>query len=186
VETHASPRWAASLGAATLVLVLGWFAFVEHTRVPLLGWCDLGVHEFGHFLFMALQAPELVVAIMGNGSQTLMPLLLAGAFLFTRGDWAGVGICLAWAGTTMQDASVYIADAPYQRLELFTPGGEHDWAFVLGPDGLNVLERAGPIASLVNDVGLVVLVLGLCACIVPAALRQLEAQPAGYAETDAP
>src|SRR6478672_6294839 len=30
------PRWAASLATAALVLVLGWFAFVEGERVPIL------------------------------------------------------------------------------------------------------------------------------------------------------
>ena len=175
---RSDPRWLASLGCAALVLVLGWFAFVRETRVPLLGWCDLGVHEFGHFLFMALQAPELVTAVMGNGFQTLVPLVLAAAFVVTRADWPAAGVCIAWAGTTLQDASVYIADAPFQRLELFTPGAEHDWGFVLGSDGLDVLDSAGGIASFVHDVGFVTLVVGLCACLAPAALRQRTAAPA--------
>lgn len=176
--TRSDPRWHASLACAVLVLVLGWFAFVRETRVPLLGWCDLGVHEFGHFLFMALQAPELVIAVMGNGFQTLMPLVLAAAFVVTRGDWPAAGVCIAWAGTTLQDASVYIADAPYQRLPLFIPGGEHDWGFALGSDGLDVLGIAGGIANVVHDAGFVILVVGLCACLAPAALRQWSAEPA--------
>lgn len=53
----------------------------------------------------------------------------------------------------MQDASVYIADAPYERLALI--GGEHDWAFVF--DALHRMDQAGTVATLVRDAGLLVL-----------------------------
>jgi hypothetical protein len=48
---------------------------------------------------------------------------------------------------------VYIADAPYERLELI--GGEHDWAFVLGE--LGRVEQAATIASIVRGAGVLVL-----------------------------
>jgi hypothetical protein len=175
--TRADPRWPAALACTGLALVLGWFAFVRETRVPLLGWCDLGVHEFGHFFFMALRAPELVVAMMGNGLQTFVPLALAVVLAVARGDWPAAGLCLAWAGTTLQDASVYIADAPFQRLPLFIPGTEHDWGLALGPEMLDILDRSGEIAKAVHHAGVVALAAGLCLCLVPAALRQVEAAP---------
>ena len=61
--------------------------------------------------------------------------------------------------TNFQDASVYIADAPYQRLELI--GGEHDWAFVLGHEGLDRLHQAAQIASTVRGIGVLILIVAI-------------------------
>src|SRR5690348_13278817 len=107
---------ARSAACGALGLVLGFFAFVQGRRVPILGMVDLGVHELGHMLFS--WAPSLVMLLAGNGTQTALPLLVAAAFAYFKRDWPAAGLCLAWAGTTLQDASVYIADAPYQRLPL--------------------------------------------------------------------
>lgn len=155
--------------------MLGYFAFVQERRVPLLGWVDLGVHELGHLLFMA--APDLVRVTMGNGLQTLLPLLVAVAYALGRRDWPAAGLCLAWAGTTLQDASVYIADAPTQALPLLFPGGTHDWGYILGAEQLDALDQAGTIARSVHDVGFVAVVLGLCVCLGPAVVRQLAPEP---------
>lgn len=167
-----APRWAASLATAAGVLVLGWYAFFEERRVPLLGMADLGVHELGHLLFML--GPDLLAAAMGNGLQTLLPLLVGLAFAIGRRDWPATGFCLAWAGTTLQDASVYIADAPYQAMPLLFAGTTHDWAYILGPLQLDALGSAAVIAARVHDLGLVVLVAGFGTCLLPAILRQLE------------
>jgi hypothetical protein len=168
----ANPRWPASLATAAGALVLGWFAFVEERRVPVLGMADLGVHELGHLLFTA--APDLWTAVMGNGLQTLLPLLVGAAFALGRRDWPATGFCLAWAGTTLQDASVYIADAPFQAIPLLFAGTTHDWAYVLGPQQLDALDRAADVASTVHDAGLLVLAAGVGTCLLPAVLRQLE------------
>jgi hypothetical protein len=61
---------------------------------------------------------------------------------------------LAWASTNFQDASVYIADAPYERLQLI--GGEHDWAFVF--DHLHRMNDAASVARVVADTGALVLI----------------------------
>ncbi len=160
------PRWAASLATAALVLVLGWFAFVKGARVPILGMVDLGVHEFGHLLFS--WAPEFVMVLMGNGTQSLLPLIVAACFVWFRRDWPAAGLCLAWCGTTLQDASVYIADAPYQRLTLLKENSIHDWAYVLGAEQFYALDKAALIATCVKDVGLALLVTGFGVCLAPA------------------
>jgi hypothetical protein len=165
-RSAADPRWAASLATAGGVLVLGWFAFVRGVRVPILGMVDLGVHELGHMLFF--WAPRLVMVCMGNGTQSLMPLAIAVCFAVFRRDWPACGLCLAWCGTTLQDASVYIADAPYQALPLLKENSIHDWAYVLGAEQFYALDKAGLIASCVKGVGLAFLVAGLGFCIVPA------------------
>ena len=162
------PRWTPSLATAAGVLVLGWFAFVRGVRVPIVGMVDLGVHELGHMLFG--WAPELVMVLMGNGTQTLLPLTVAVCFAVFRRDWPACGLCLAWCGTTLQDASVYIRDAPYQRLVLLKENSIHDWAYVLGPEQFNALDKAGIVATCVKGVGLVVLLVGLGICLAPAVL----------------
>jgi hypothetical protein len=164
------PRWAPSLATAAGVLVLGWFAFVRGVRVPIVGMVDLGVHELGHMLFA--WAPELVMVLMGNGTQSLLPLIVAVCFAVFRRDWPACGLCLAWCGTTLQDASVYIADAPYQRLVLLKENSIHDWAYVLGPEQFNALDKAGIVATCVKGVGLVFLAAGFCICLAPAALAR--------------
>lgn len=173
---RANPRWGASLATAAGVLVLGWFAFVRGVRVPILGMVDLGVHEFGHLLFS--WAPELVMVLMGNGTQTLLPLLVAASFAWFRHDWPAAGLCLAWCATTLQNASVYIADAPYQRLPLLKENSIHDWAYILGAEQFYALDKAATIAVCVKDVGLALLVVGFGLCLVPALRRWWTAAPA--------
>jgi hypothetical protein len=145
-----------------VLAVMGFQAFARGERIPLLGWIDLAIHEAGHFFFV--WAPDLVMFAAGSGLQMFMPLLFAGAFLWRdKPDLLGVSVCLGWAATSFQDASVYIADAPYQRLPLI--GGEHDWAAILGPRGLGRLEWAEPLARTVWGMGLLLLLGAMALCL---------------------
>jgi hypothetical protein len=141
-------------------LVLGWFAFVRGTRVPLLGLVDLGFHELGHLLTYPF--PDVITAMMGSVTQVAVPLGVALYFLYFRKDRLAGGLCLAWAATSAQDASVYIADAPAQSLPLLGDG-IHDWAFVLGR--WHVIDRAAAIASGVKAFGLAMLFAGFAICL---------------------
>jgi hypothetical protein len=136
-------------------LALGWCAFGREMRVPLLTFVNLGFHELGHLIMYIVPISEVLTAAMGSIMQCLVPLGLAAYFIVWRRDQLASAACLAWAATNFQEAAVYIADAPYQRLELI--GGEHDWAFVLGPDHLDRLDRAHSIAATVRGIGVVVL-----------------------------
>jgi hypothetical protein len=151
-------RWIVALLACG---ALGWWAFVRGANVPLLSLVDLGFHELGHLLTYWL--PDVVTAMMGSINQVLVPVGIALYFLCFRRDWLAGGLCLAWAGTSAQSASVYIADAPYQRLPLI--GGTHDWAFVLGPQHFNMLDRAGFIAACVKGFGLALWLAGAALCV---------------------
>jgi hypothetical protein len=152
----ARPSWQA-VAALAWCATLGWFAFAREQRVPLLGLVDLGVHELGHLVMYLLPISALLTAAMGSVLQCAVPLGLAAYFLLVRRDRLAAVVCAAWAATSLADASVYVADAPYERLELL--GGEHDWAFALGPDGLDRLHQAGAIAAAVRGAGVVVLVV---------------------------
>ena len=166
-DPAASPRtvlkYAAGVG---LCLLFGWFAFVREAsdplgnRVPLLGGVDLGFHELGHMLTYAF--PDLMTSMMGSITQVAVPLGLAIYFAWRRKDLLGTGICLAWAGTSAQDVSEYIADAPYEYLPLI--GGQHDWAYILGPEQFNMLDSADTVAGTVKTLGLLLLIAGTLTC----------------------
>lgn len=150
----------AALGACA---ALGWCAFVWDARVPLLAYVNLGFHELGHLIFYIVPINAVITAAAGSANQCLVPLGLAVYFAVWRRDRLAGALCLAWAATNFQEAAVYIADAPYERLQLI--GGEHDWAFVLGPEHLDRLTGAGSIASVVGGIGVLLLVVSIAACL---------------------
>jgi hypothetical protein len=139
--------------------VMGFIALVLRDRVPLLGLVNLGFHELGHLVTYPF--PDLFTAMMGSITQVAVPAGLAAYFGWARRDPVAAGLCLAWAGSSAQEASVYIADAPYQDLPLI--GGHHDWAFVLGR--LGALDAADELATVVLFLawGLVLGGIALCA-----------------------
>jgi hypothetical protein len=142
-----------------------WVAFVAERPVPGLDWIDLGIHELGHMVTFWL--PRLLYFMAGSFFQIAFPLTFALYFWFKQRDFAGTGLCLAWAGTSAWDVSVYIADAPYQALPL-VGGGTHDWGYILGPEQFDALDRAGSIAGFVETTGLVAAVVGTGLALWPA------------------
>lgn len=149
--------------AVAACLALGSFAFLRQEQVPLLAGVDLGFHELGHLLTM-FWAPRIVTAAAGSTTQVAVPLGLAAYFHFRRRDLVGTALTLAWAGTSMAGVATYIADAPYQQLDLLGGPGGHDWAFIFGPQGLNNLPASGPFSTAVWITGAAVLAFasGLC------------------------
>lgn len=158
------------LSAACAAAVIGGFAFILTEPVPLLDWFDLGIHEVGHLI--AAPLPELVMFMAGSFAQLAFPLAMAAYFHFGRKDWAASGFCLAWAGTSAWDVSVYVADAPYQALPLIG-GGTHDWAYILGH--YNAIDQAGSIAGFIEKGGLLLVLAGIALCLLPLALRPKKA-----------
>ncbi|HYP23554.1 MAG TPA: hypothetical protein VEV43_08270 [Actinomycetota bacterium] len=152
------PVWQLVAGAVACC-VLGWFAFVRGTNVPVLALADLGFHELGHLLTYVF--PDVVTAMMGSITQVAVPWGLAAYFFVRRGDFLGGTFCLAWAGTAAHNASVYVADAPWQTLELI--GGSHDWAFEFGP--YDAQDRAADVAGIVRGAGLAMLLTALAICL---------------------
>ena len=151
-------RYVATFVVIGLVL---WFPFGRGARVPLLWAADLGFHELGHLLTMPFG--QTVHFVAGSAAQVLVPLGLATYFWVRQRHHAATGLMLAWAAAAAYDASVYIADAPYQRLPLI--GGHHDWAFLLGR--WNALDRAEAVAGTVRLLGLLTGILGAVVCSVP-------------------
>ncbi|HEY7755814.1 MAG TPA: hypothetical protein VID69_06280 [Actinomycetota bacterium] len=159
--TAPGPRTWRYLAGVAGCLLLAWFSVLRDVRVPLLGLVDLGFHELGHLLTSSL--PDVITAAMGSVTQVAVPLGLAAYFAIVRRDAVGAGICLAWAGTAARDVATYVADAPFERLPLI--GGEHDWAFVLGPEHLDALDAAATIASVIRVGGTLLLLAGVGCCV---------------------
>jgi len=156
-----------ALGAAAS-LAIGGVAFGAGRPVPGLDLFDLGMHELGHLLAALL--PRLVMFLAGSALQVAVPLGLAAYFLFHRSEWASAGFCLAWAGTSARDVAAYVADAPVQALPLIG-GGTHDWAYLLGPQGFDCIDRAGAIAASIRVAGVALVVGGAAVCLWPLASR---------------
>lgn len=150
-------RYVAGVVACAL---MGFFPFVQQRRVPLLGGVDLGFHELGHMLTYVF--PDVISALMGSVFQVAVPLGLAAYFGLRRRDLLAAGLCLAWAGTSAVDVSVYIADAPFQRLPLI--GGSHDWAYLLGPAAFDTMTGAAGIAGTVKFAGALLVLAGIGLC----------------------
>ncbi len=70
---------------------------------------------------------------------------------------------------------MYIADAPYQRLPLI--GGEHDWAFLLGPGGLADLSAARPLSTAMTIVGAALVLAGIGVCFAAPLLHRTRTSP---------
>ena len=150
------------LAAAAACAALGVLSFGRNADVPLLWWVDLGIHEAGHVATLWL--PEIATAMAGSAAQVLVPLALAAYFALAQGEVPGAALCAAWAGTSARNASVYIADAPAESLSL-VGGGQHDWSFALGPEGLDAMDRAGAIAGTVRGAGLALVIVAVAACL---------------------
>lgn len=153
--------WRYVAGAAACI-VLGLLSFGGDDRVPLLAWIDLGIHESGHLATFWL--PDIATAMAGSVAQVAVPLALGAYFAVRRRDPVGAALCLAWAGTSANASSVYVADAPTEALPL-VGGGVHDWAFVLGPEGFDAIMQAGAVASAVRGTGLVLVIAGVATCL---------------------
>lgn len=146
------------LVAASAAAAISWFAFVAHREVPILDWFDLAIHEAGHLAAAFL--PRLAMFMAGSVAQVAFPVAMALYFALRRGDLPAAGFCTAWAGTSAWDVSVYAGDAINQSLPL-VGGGEHDWAYILGPQGFDALHMTGAVAGFIEFSGAVLAVLGI-------------------------
>ncbi len=147
------------VGSMVGCALIGFFPFVRQSRVPLLGHFDFGMHELGHLLFV--WAGETVHFAAGSVVQVVVPLGLGLYSWLLRRDLAAATLLGAWTGASLWDVSVYVADAPFERLHLI--GGDHDWAVLL--HRYDAMHMAEPLATTIRVVGgvAVVAAVGLSA-----------------------
>ena len=140
-----------------------WVAFEQHDRIPVLTYLNLGIHEGGHMI--TYSASELTSSLAGSIAQVLVPLLFVAYFGFRRGDWVAAGVCLAWAATSAMEVSLYVADAPAQKLDLLGEN-QHDWAYILGPDGYGAMDKAASLSHTIEYAASIAAVTAALMCLV--------------------
>ncbi len=126
-----------------------WVYFPNYLNHEMLGHNLVG--KFGLFLGMSVCYPHCIpfamwwCVAMGNGVETLVPLVVLLFTLRSRGGRYLLPVWWYWLGSTFYEAGVYAADARASQLPLtsadmltnFKPGAvKGDWYNILGPIGL--------------------------------------------------
>jgi hypothetical protein len=154
--------WAATVQwvlAALIAAALAWLTYSQGGWTPFLSGADLAIHEFGHLLTM--WAPPLLCSLAGSLLQVAAPLGLA-AYFWWRRDWFAVIVLVAWAAESLNNVSVYIADAQRMVLSLFGDDGSgagHDWHNILRDLGL--LSSTDAIANVARTGSIILFVVAL-------------------------
>jgi hypothetical protein len=163
----------ARLTLAAILALLAWVAFHnEYGYIPLLSDIDLGIHEFGHMLFMPFGIQFLGNTMMilgGSLTQVAFPLIFFGYFLrkhddAPRRDVFAAMVCLWWSAINLLDVSIYCADSRAGELMLLDglTGKEsegHDWNNLLTRWGL--LEHDTVIARYMRAIAWLVCVASI-------------------------
>lgn len=149
--------WVRNLLVASLAGAIALFPYAGGRRVPLLQFVDFAFHETGHLI--ASWMPELAMFLAGSLAEVGVPVGLATYFALSQRDLAASGMCFAWAGAAAWSVSVYAGDAVAQSLPIV--GGEHDWAYILGPNGFDALAATRTVARAIEVGGLTVAALGV-------------------------
>ena len=153
--------WRHVLGAVVLA-ALGLSTYAADTPFLPLTMVELGIHESSHWA--TIWAPRVLYVMAGSIGQVLVPLLVSWHLARRMGDPVGGALGLGWAGLSAHGVAVYIADAPYERLEL-VGGNIHDWAYLLGPEQFNDLGAAAGLASAVRGAGILMVCAGVVWCL---------------------
>lgn len=143
-----------AVGATGVCAIYGWFAIVKDAQVPVLVFLDVAVHEIGHRLFSPFG--NLIMLIMGTGTQILFPFVAGLVFGIWRRNFIAWGVCWAWSANAMCDGARYIFDAPRGELMLLGAGdGLGDWSKILGPEHFDKLYLADRLAAQLRMLGII-------------------------------
>ncbi len=144
----------------TILLQTEYQSALGREHLPFVLWVidmiDLFIHEAGHLVFRLFG--RVMYFMGGSLFQVIIPI--ATAVVFGRSNLRSLLFTLYWIGQSMVNVSVYIADAPYQRLHLISRGALHDWHWIM--IRLNLMNDIDSIASVVNILGVVSCVAGIC------------------------
>jgi hypothetical protein len=126
----------------------------------------LPFHEAGHVLFMPFG--EFMHMLGGSLFQVLMPLIVAGAFLWKNRDPFGAAIGVWWCGVAFIDLAPYVFDAKNPQLVLLGgqtgEDGPHDWIYILGTFGK--ISQSPFYGALTHKLGIVIMLAGIAAATV--------------------
>jgi hypothetical protein len=107
---------------------------------------NLFIHEAGHFFFKIFG--QWIYFLGGSLFQCLVPLALV--IVTLRQNPSNTIYAGFWLGENLINVSVYIKDAPFQRLHLIASGLIHDWHWLLS----NNLDLAEPLGDTVCIFGI--------------------------------
>jgi hypothetical protein len=116
---------------------------------------DLFIHETGHLIFAIFG--RFIGFLGGSLFQVIIPV--ASVIVFGRSSLRSIPFTFYWTGQSMVNVSIYIGDAPYQRLQLISRGAIHDWRWILNQTGM--MDCAADIALIVNTMGLFICCIGI-------------------------
>jgi hypothetical protein len=116
---------------------------------------DLFIHETGHLIFGIFG--RFIGFLGGSLFQVIIPI--ATVIVFGRSNLRSIPFTFYWTGQSIINVSIYIGDAPYQRLQLISRAAIHDWRWILNHMGM--MEYAGEIALIVNILGLFICCIGI-------------------------
>ena len=116
---------------------------------------DLFIHETGHLIFGILG--RFIGILGGSLFQVIIPV--ATVLVFAKSTLRSIPFTLYWTGQSIVNVSIYIGDAPYQRLHLISRAAIHDWKWLLNYTG--TMEYAGDLAMIVNIIGLLTCCIGI-------------------------
>jgi hypothetical protein len=93
----------------------------------------------------------------GSIFQIIIPL--ATVIVFGRSNLQSLPFTLYWTGQSIVNVSIYIGDAPYQKLHLISRAAIHDWKWLLNYTGM--MEYASDLAWIANMIGLLTCIIGI-------------------------
>jgi len=167
---HRGIRWP-HLVAAVLAGI--WTLRLSAADQPhcFLDWVNLPFHEAGHLFLSPLG--RMAHFLGGTLFQLLVPLLLAGYFLFRRSPFSA-SACFWWFGENFLNIAVYMADARDLRLDL-VGGGEHDWNEIFYRLGMLGQDSVARVSAITHHLGVAVMMAAVAWMIclaLPADMRE--------------
>jgi len=143
----------------TVFLATDYQTFPGRNSMPFAMWTidmvDLFIHEAGHLVFRLFG--QVLYFMGGSLFQIILPVVTA--IVFGRNNFRSLMFTLYWIGQSMVNVSIYIGDAPYQRLPLISLHALHDWHWLMVE--MNWMDDIEMMASVVNVLGILVCATGI-------------------------
>ena len=130
-----------------------YFGFIDYV--------NLGFHEAGHFI-LGILGNQFIHVIGGTLGQLFVPGAFAVYFFFKK-DYRASLFCTFWISQNLINISIYMADAPYQRLPLLGGDGTiHDWVYICGElRCLHIIETLARVVKVTGVLGMMASVITL-------------------------
>jgi len=158
-QSVAGHAWLPRVPLLLYCVYLFWRSTSDPFYFGLIGGLNLGIHEFGHYLWAFLG--EFASVLGGSLTQCLVPVIAMLMFLRQRDTFA-IAFAFCWLGNSLCNVGTYAADALVQQLDLVSPtSGDpiHDWNYILTRWGL--LNRAEFVGGLFRFAGFASFTIGV-------------------------